>query len=185
MAHRSVNMDVRLSLMGFILIYKSTIRAPRTSLLYGCGFPVRSSNSCKSSSRGPTTRAYKSMSPIARPALTVRMQVVIFEIQRMLLPHFSPVSVGIALPVRKMSRTYLLPAAQTIERLTNSYLSPYFALLWDISQLANRHQHPFMISNFILELHVLITFHKGQQPIRNDKPQSPRRLRSREKPQSY
>ena len=125
------------------------------------------------------------MSPIARPALTVRMQVGMFRIQSTLSSHLSPLSVGTFHPVRYMSKTHLLPAAQTIERLTKNCLSLYFALLRKISQLANPHDYTFIIPHFIRELHVLIPLHKEQQPIRNIKPRSPRRLRSREKRQYY
>ena len=125
------------------------------------------------------------MSPTARLALTVRMQVGMFRIQSTLSSHLSPLSVGTVHPVSNMSKTHLLPVAQTIERLTNECLSPYFALLRKISQLANPHHSPFIILHFIHELHVLIPLQKDQQHIRNSKPHSPRRLRPREKRQSY
>ncbi len=119
----------------------------------------------------------------ARPALTVRMPVGMFRIQSTLSSNLSPLSVGTFYPVRNMSKTHWLPAAQTIEKLTNDCLSLYFALLRKISQLANPHHYPFIIPHIIREIHALIPLHKDQQPIRNIKPRSPRPLRSREKRQ--
>ena len=146
---------------------------------------MRSSNSCKCGSQCRTHTVLKSMSPTARLALTVRMQVGMFRIQSTLSSHLSPLSVGTVHPVSNMSKTHLLPAAQTIERLTNDCLSPYFALLRKISQLANPHDYPFIILHFIHGLHVFIPLQKYQQRIRNIKPHSPRRLRPTEKRQSY